>query len=678
MAMSNFWNQWTNDIDWGSVGTNVSTTSKKLSDAARQNLIVFSAICALGGGISACVALIGSYAPRVSYCDPQTKPCTQVERDASAQRPDVEVSYIPGLGLQRTAASVASVLLFAGGLFAIAKAEEEQEEIEPQLQLDEQIKIKRLELEANTELVNLENLAETRVRIHEQELKEAEAEMFFERNPEAISQYLPKPEPQPSELESKPSELEIKSSELKPEAEQEIEKIPPGIEMMLDSDLREIVDAGILNLVGAQGSGKTTTSCMLLRYRVWKGHKLIIINPHKKKSMYQGLESYLMPGSKFYGVGKGDVERAQSLLDGLEFIRQHISDRYDEYQNLDESEYDHYPVTILLEECAEYDGLLSVFNRPANPKEGDPGFSAKTYVTFFWKKFFIATRKGNNFGIRTIQFDSNTMNGTDGMSDLIKSQGACKLTQYSVPDGNCVGGWRSTGEGEIELPNQKYFDAGGKPINAKTVTVPTWQDYKKILDPTDFRDLAPIQSKGEKVKPIPEKVVIDEEEEFEASEPEHDQHPMPNAQSPEISDALPPELLKVAVERLNQSLTLPMPDNADSRLSLELDDIVKQHLPLPTKESGFEWTVSKVVEFYPKSTAESLFGEISAALRTGAKVRDVITNILKCKGGRTHKTRSYTTHGKSLMIWLLTNYGDESLLQLEKVKRFLEDEGINS
>ncbi|MHC5821240.1 MAG: ATP-binding protein, partial [Nostoc sp.] len=340
--MPSLWDWIFNDVDWSSV----SDKGRKLSQAARRNLITTSAICATFGSFSAGVGLVGSYSPRATYCDNRTKPCTKVEVSNFDDLPvNTRAEYLPGYGLQRTVASAIAVLLFGGGLLAIAKAEDEQEEIEPQLQLDKQLAIKRLELEANTELQNLENLAQTRVEVHEQELKESVAEMFFERNPEAIAQYLPKIA---ERVVSQPEhELPLVIEEViepEPEPEPELEKIPPGIEMMLNSNLREIVDAGILNLVGAQGSGKTTTSCMLLRYRVWKGHKLIIINPHKKKSMYQGLESYLMSGTKFYGVGKGDVERAQSLLDGLEFIRGHISDRYDEYQNLEESEYNHFPV----------------------------------------------------------------------------------------------------------------------------------------------------------------------------------------------------------------------------------------------------------------------------------------------------------------------------------------------
>ncbi|AUB35119.1 hypothetical protein COO91_00976 [Nostoc flagelliforme CCNUN1] len=130
--------------------------------------------------------------------------------------------YFPGYGLQRTAGSVLAVLLFGGGLFAIAKAEEEQEEVEPQLQLNRQLEIKRLELEANTELQNLENLAQTRIEVHEQELKESQAEMFFERNPEAIAHYLPKPEPVPQAVAVETKVVEDIVLEPEPESKLEL------------------------------------------------------------------------------------------------------------------------------------------------------------------------------------------------------------------------------------------------------------------------------------------------------------------------------------------------------------------------------------------------------------------------------------------------------------------------
>jgi hypothetical protein len=190
--MPNLWDRLFHDIDWSSV----SDKGRKLSQVARRNLITTSAICATLGSFSAGVGLVGSYSPRAIYCDSRTKPCTKVEVNSFDDLPiNVDAKYLPGYGLQRTAGSVLAVLLFGGGLFAIAKAEDEQEEIEPQLQLDKQLEIKRLELEANQELENLENLAQVRIETNKQELMEAQAEMFFDRNPHMVEKYLPKVDP---------------------------------------------------------------------------------------------------------------------------------------------------------------------------------------------------------------------------------------------------------------------------------------------------------------------------------------------------------------------------------------------------------------------------------------------------------------------------------------------------
>ncbi|MHC5829736.1 MAG: hypothetical protein ACYT04_80900, partial [Nostoc sp.] len=123
-------------VDWACV----SNQGRKLSHAARRNLITTSAICAIAGSFSAGVGLVGSYSPRASYCDNRTRPCTKVEVNSFDDLPiNVRAEYLPGYGLQRTVASALAVLLFGAGLLAISIAEEEQEEVEPQLQLDKQL-----------------------------------------------------------------------------------------------------------------------------------------------------------------------------------------------------------------------------------------------------------------------------------------------------------------------------------------------------------------------------------------------------------------------------------------------------------------------------------------------------------------------------------------------------------
>ena len=57
MANVNLWDRLFHDIDWSSV----SDKGRKLSHAARRNLITTSAICATLGSFSAGVGLVGSY-----------------------------------------------------------------------------------------------------------------------------------------------------------------------------------------------------------------------------------------------------------------------------------------------------------------------------------------------------------------------------------------------------------------------------------------------------------------------------------------------------------------------------------------------------------------------------------------------------------------------------------------
>ncbi len=445
----------------------------------------------MASGVSVICGIAGRFDAYYSYCDIMTAPCTQVTAPVWYGEPQQDARFITGAGLTRTVASFLGVC--ASGISILVSSKALEKEVES---WTEEQKVKAIAAAASTileeeELQKVAIASDMRVKDFERELTDGYAYLHLEKNPHLVDALIKKPDPEPEPLPMLTVELPINLTE-KPSEESSVEQIPAGIQLMLASDLKEIVDAGILNLVGAQGSGKTSTSCMLLRYRVWRSHKLIVINPHKKKAMYKGLEPHLLAGTKFYGTGVGDTQRAVSLLEGMDTVLKLIEKRYDEYQNLEEHQYEHFPVTILLEECAEYTGLLNILNRPAIKDVDDPGFKASKYLEAFWLKLFVASRKGNNFVIRTIQSDTNKANGTEGLSELIKSSGACTLTQFSVPDGGCIGGWRSTGKGEIKIPNQKHTNDDGNAVDAKPAIVPTYWDYCKLLkDITDFSDLIP-------------------------------------------------------------------------------------------------------------------------------------------------------------------------------------------
>jgi hypothetical protein len=325
--MSSLWDWIFNDVDWASV----SDKGRKLSQAARRNLITTSAICATLGSFSAGVGLVGSYSPRATYCDNRTKPCTKVEVNSFDDLPvNVRAEYLPGYGLQRTVASAFAVLFFGGGLLAIAKAEDEQEEIEPQLQLDRQLEIKRLELEANQELENLENLAQIRIETNKQELMEAQAEMFFDRNPHMVEKYLPKVDPVVTQTQEEKSPTVVEET-LQPELE-------PEPELFFGVELPESPALGVqfwdwewfnnraddlphIRIIAPTNGGKTTLCDWLVD--VVPADERIVVTVKRKPHQWAGLDVYGVPENysvireKLEGLQDERVERTRLMEKGI-------------------------------------------------------------------------------------------------------------------------------------------------------------------------------------------------------------------------------------------------------------------------------------------------------------------------------------------------------------------------
>lgn len=218
---------------------------------------------------------------------------------------------------------------------------------------------------------------------------------------------------------------------------------------LLESDIAPIVFAGFLKLIGTPGSGKTTLTSALIRCRIKRGHKMIVVNAHKRKSMYRGIDKYLFPNTQIYAVGLGDEQRAKSLKSGLDKILDILGERYDEYQNKDEKTYSHSPVTFLLEEVGEWQPLLSLIMSNAETVR---------YLQVFWQKLFIAARKAKTFPLVTAQIDTQAMFKAQGLSDLVKQSGAVTLLMTAVPDSSSEDGWRPSGMAKLRLPNQKPTD----------------------------------------------------------------------------------------------------------------------------------------------------------------------------------------------------------------------------
>ncbi len=259
-------------------------------------------------------------------------------------------------------------------------------------------------------------------------------------------------------------------------------EIEPGdslTQSLLKSQISSAVFAGFLKLIGTPGSGKTTLTSALIRCRISRGHRLIIVNSHKRKSMYRGIEKFLIDGTKVYGVGLGDKERAKSLLDGLNKILKILSERYDQYQNDDEGTYYHFPVTLLLEEIGEWYPLLALILSPTE---------VESILQSFWLKLFIAARKGKVFPLVTAQTDTQAMFKAKNLSDLFKESGAMTLVLTAVPDKDSEDGWRPSGKGRLKSPNSVPIDVSIPDARSLIEDVDCFGDCEVFLESlaTDF------------------------------------------------------------------------------------------------------------------------------------------------------------------------------------------------
>lgn len=657
MAMPDIWGTWTNSINRDSV----SNAALKLKHFGRQNLIAIATTCAIGGSLSAVVGLAGNHSPRVAYCDPRTKPCTKVEVSALTEIPlgAKDLKFTPGTGLQRTVASVVAVLFFGGGLAAIALAEEKQEEVEPQLQADKQVALARIELEATEELQNLANLSELRIDNYKQELLEAQAELMLERNPHLVDQYVLKPESKepPETVEKLPQSQDSEPSSV---TETEPEPLFFGVKLPEPPALgvqfwdwewfnTRADEMPHIRVIGPTGSGKTTITDWLAD--VVPFDERLVITVKRKPHQWVGLPVYGVP------------ENYTIIREKLEWLQ---TERIERTRLMAEGKY-RGRLSAIVDEWKAIARNVKALKDPETKEIVSP--SAKEIMG----EQLTLSRESLIRIFAMAQGRQVITWGLEGESDILECFATVYLGQFAVE--------------EAEAMQRKFAKDSEE-----------WATYAQVVDFLrslgkraawvecefgKFPAMAPDLSEWKRVQPEP----IDEDVQsnksiiqgFDAQSPNpKPQSPVPNdsASGSDIgaSDPLPSSLLQLAVERLEQSFSLLPPQNEDSQLSATIRDITQQLSPLPPKEVLFEWTVTKLSEFYPNYTPQTLFGEIAAALKTGAKVRDVITNILKCKGGRNHKTRSYTIHGKTLMVWLLTTYGDESLLQLPKVKKFLESE----
>ncbi|MEW6498570.1 MAG: hypothetical protein AB1589_39640, partial [Cyanobacteriota bacterium] len=383
-------------------------------------LIMFSAMAL--GVIGAATGTAGHFDGKLSYCEPVESGCEERSIPDWMQPPTeaLNVRRIQGNAGWKLLGSFVSIAGFGVSMTLARSLTELESKKQKYSQVWEGVNLEKLKVQAQAELeaFNQQVMLQAAEQSYAVLAPYQEGLLDAEVVTEAITpttQEVPAPVTQSS-----------------PQA-------PNLITVLQQSEIAPILLAGFLKAIGGQGSGKTTlVNGGLIRYRLHKGHKFIVINAHKKHGMYTGLEPHLVAGSEFYGVGRNDKERGHSIRNGMEKVLSIVEFRYTEYQNQPEGTYNHYPITLILEECGEWASLL----------DGDEKF-----VQAFWQKMLVACRKAVVFPVVTAQHDSMAMFGNPrGLSELLKSSGCVTLHLIPAADPNSADGWKPSGFGDLIMP----------------------------------------------------------------------------------------------------------------------------------------------------------------------------------------------------------------------------------
>ncbi|MEP0755596.1 hypothetical protein NDA03_25790 [Trichocoleus sp. Lan] len=405
------------------------------------------------GTIGSSVGTAGHFDGRIEYCHPTATGCEQrsVPDWIQVNQSAAQVKRTPGAGGWKLCGALVAVAGF-GASMSLARSLSSQESSKQKYQnLWEGVTLQKARIQAQIELEAFNQqamlqAAEQSYAVLAPYQEALEAEVVTEAIA-STTQEVPAPVPQAS-----------------PQS-------PNLTTVLQQSEIAPILLAGFLKAIGGQGSGKTTlVNGGLIRYRLHKGHKFIVINAHKKHGMYRGLESHLVEGSKFYGVGASDKERGGSIRKGMEKVLSIVESRYTEYQNQPEGTYNHYPITLILEECGEWASLL----------DGDEKF-----VQAFWQKMLVACRKAVVFPVVTAQHDSMAMFGNPrGLSELLKSSGCVTLHLIPEADPSSADGWKPSGFGDLAMPGSDEKRRVSVPDLRSLVGNPDVFDSDRTSQPT--------------------------------------------------------------------------------------------------------------------------------------------------------------------------------------------------
>ena len=302
------------------------------------------AIGVASGGAS----LMGFFDNQIRYCDPITNPCTQVVIPDWFGNPPTDAKFVQlqsGNKVSRVFWGILSPLSFGICVAAALVAAQNQRVIDERKTALEFLEAIQKQILSDEEIQKLAIASDMRVQDFQRELLDGYAALFFEKHPELIERFAPKPAQSaaipPVQPESNPegSLPEIGSAAEEPSPENKPEEpsansglegvelpIPPNIPGIIFFDWLKFKnnpeDFPHVRLVAPTNGGKTLTADWLLD--IFPANEKFVLTIKQKPHQWRGLpvfgvpEDYEAVHSKLEWLEGERIRRTANMAKGIE------------------------------------------------------------------------------------------------------------------------------------------------------------------------------------------------------------------------------------------------------------------------------------------------------------------------------------------------------------------------
>lgn len=585
----------------------------KLYAPASTGLFICGAIAAIG-------SLSGYFNSRLEYCDTATKPCTRVAISVDVAPPLTAQDEIvlPGNGKMRLSLGIVAIALLAGGYVVSGLEVESLAAIAKQEETDASREEKRQAILADEEEKKLILSSDIRFKDFEQQLLDGYAMLLLENNPELAEQILAQIPPAQTEAQTVEATATLTAVTTPTDQDSPSGFASPSLLKQQDPNSCSpdsphdsspiVVDSTALRTLVAAGSraidGLVDTSQSLIFLGTpgaGKSVSLGVVVGRKKKRFGDRVRLFAiaMKNDGFSGAKVGRLNADSNVC--YEILLEVITElrkRAGMPKSLREEYCQDSPVILILDDFMSQQKLLS---------------------SSLSKKIVRYPEESGAFQKITLGDAFNA-----GMAEIIFNGRELDVAAYV--------GTQSSNIEDLKFLSSKGGRAG------------------VILMYQAFRNTKKNQGNYE----IISQAIANGHVIADAKERERMRDVFPQAKALSIQEQRPMILSSNA--DTGEFILGIVPDMRE-----EYREYERLYNSADEADINFVWTIRKVSEFYPDTTAETLFSEIRNRVNDGISQREIIRTVLKCGENKQHPTRSYTVHGKTLFRWLVENFDNGEL-----------------